>query len=422
MPRVPVLTASFAAPLATLALSLPLAAQGANDCVNAQPISGLGTFAFDNNGANTDGAADCNGLPVRRDVWFDWTAPTTGFHQATLCGGTGLQTRIAAYDGNACPATALLDCDSITCTFQTAVNFSTVAGQHYLIRVGSRQVGVSGSGTFTLQPDPCPPILDDVLEDNDDCASATPVINGLITDLFVSKADADYYVADVAEGATITFDVLFTHSTGDIDIFLTRGDCATVLDTSGSASDDEQVTYTNSSACSETVVLRVEHYAADGIADCNNYDLMVSGAGPGTICDIGTNFCSSTPNSTGAAAVMSASGSNSVAANDLVLEAMPVPVQPGIFFYSAAQASGGSGVPFGNGLRCVGGSGAPVFRLPITVTVGSLMSWAVDYNSLPPGGQVVAGTTFHFQCWFRDPAGGGAGFDLSDGYTITFAP
>jgi hypothetical protein len=30
--------------------------------------------------------------------------------------------------------------------------------------------------------------------------------------------------------------------------------------------------------------------------------------------------------------------------------------------------------------------------------------------------------THRFQCWFRDPAAGGASFDLSNGLEVTFVP
>jgi hypothetical protein len=46
--------------------------------------------------------------------------------------------------------------------------------------------------------------------------------------------------------------------------------------------------------------------------------------------------------------------------------------------------------------------------------------------SVPPAsvgaGAVVAGSTWHFQFWYRNVAGGGALFNLSDGLTAVFAP
>jgi hypothetical protein len=39
-----------------------------------------------------------------------------------------------------------------------------------------------------------------------------------------------------------------------------------------------------------------------------------------------------------------------------------------------------------------------------------------------PTGLVAPGSTWYFQAWFRDPAAGGAAFNLSDGLAVTFCP
>ncbi len=132
---------------------------------------------------------------------------------------------------------------------------------------------------------------------------------------------------------------------------------------------------------------------------------------------IGTNYCASTANSSGGAAVMSASGSASVAANDLVLIAQPLPAGTnGIFFYGPNQIQ----VPFGNGVRCVGGL---TTRRTIEQADGmGVIQHALDNTIAPPQGTIVPGATFNFQSWFRDSMGGGAQFNLSDGLEVTFAP
>ncbi len=128
----------------------------------------------------------------------------------------------------------------------------------------------------------------------------------------------------------------------------------------------------------------------------------------------GTNYCIGAPNSTVAGASMSATGTDSVANNDLVLLAGPVPDQPGVFFYGPDQVQ----VPFGNGFRCVGGQ---LNRLAVEQAAGGVLSHALD-NTSPPAaaGLITPGSTWHFQAWYRDPAAGGANFNLSDGYTILF--
>jgi hypothetical protein len=134
--------------------------------------------------------------------------------------------------------------------------------------------------------------------------------------------------------------------------------------------------------------------------------------------DIGANYCMSTPNSSGFPALIYATGSESIAANNLTLVSGPMDAgQPGLFYYGPNEVQ----VPFGNGFRCVGGS---VFRLfPFAVSsAAGILSYPLNHAALSPAGQISAGQTVKFQAWFRDPAGGGAGFDLSDGLSVTFAP
>ena len=139
--------------------------------------------------------------------------------------------------------------------------------------------------------------------------------------------------------------------------------------------------------------------------------------GPGTLTVAsGANYCTGTVNSTGSGASMSASGSSSVSANDLVLFAALVPDQPGLFFYGPDQVQ----IPFGNGFRCVGGT---VGRLDVHNAVANTLSHDLDVTQPPNAATTItAGTSWNFQCWYRDPAAGGASFNLSDGLEITFQP
>ena len=130
-----------------------------------------------------------------------------------------------------------------------------------------------------------------------------------------------------------------------------------------------------------------------------------------------SNYCISEPNSSGAAGVISASGSFVVGDNDLHLSATGVASnQPGIFYYGPNQTQ----IPFGNGFRCIGGS---VVRLPVVWSDGAgNSSYDPDLTNLPPGGQIDPGSTWNFQYWFRDPIAGGANFDFTDAVQINFCP
>ena len=131
---------------------------------------------------------------------------------------------------------------------------------------------------------------------------------------------------------------------------------------------------------------------------------------------IGTGVCTSTPNSSGSAAFLSAAGSVSVAANSLAFEATPLPANTfGLVYYGPNSVQ----IPFGDGFRCVGGS---LSRLAVSNSgPNGVLSTGVDLT-MPPtaGGQVMAGSTWFYQAWFRDLSAGGAGFNLSDSLRVQF--
>jgi hypothetical protein len=135
--------------------------------------------------------------------------------------------------------------------------------------------------------------------------------------------------------------------------------------------------------------------------------------------DVGTNFCSSTPNSTGDASRISAQGSASVSRNLLQLSADSVPPgKTGLFFYGLGQSQ----TPFGDGFLCISGA-AGYQRLPVTTADGEGFLTSMLDLSLPAhSGQLVPGSSWRFQAWFRDPGAGGSGFNLSDGLQVTFQP
>lgn len=132
------------------------------------------------------------------------------------------------------------------------------------------------------------------------------------------------------------------------------------------------------------------------------------------------SYCSSTPNSSGQAATISWAGSSSLLVNDLSLLASGCPPQRMGLFYSGPVALA---QPFGNGVRCVGGT---VVRLaPLLTDAQGSAAQALDLASValgvsPTGAQ--PGSLLYFQFWFRDPTAGGAGFDLSDGLAVTLCP
>ena len=133
------------------------------------------------------------------------------------------------------------------------------------------------------------------------------------------------------------------------------------------------------------------------------------GADEADIADAGQNYCSAATNSSGGSATISAFGSTSLSGSCFRLFADGLPGTPGLFFYGPNQIQ----VTFGDGFRCVGGA---IRRLPPSPSQNGVLSREVDLSTTP----ISADSTWNFQAWYRDPAAGGAGFNLSDGLEVNF--
>jgi len=145
------------------------------------------------------------------------------------------------------------------------------------------------------------------------------------------------------------------------------------------------------------------------------------GDGSGGFCPCGNLGASDAgcANSSGSGSVLAASGTASVSLDDLVLDVSGLlPGQPALLFVGLNAVNNGNGVPFGDGLRCAGGS---VVRLGVRIPdANGDASWG---PGLQPQGGWQSGDTRRLQCWYRDPGGPcGAGFNLSNGFEISFLP
>jgi len=123
-------------------------------------------------------------------------------------------------------------------------------------------------------------------------------------------------------------------------------------------------------------------------------------------------------NSSGQGAVLSAIGSASISADDLALRGAHMsPNQPGLYFQGNNATGGGSGSPFGDGLRCAGGA---VIRMQVRFSDANGSS--LTTIGLAAKGGCAAGDLKRYQAWYRDPAGSPCGtqFNLTNGYEITW--
>jgi large repetitive protein len=108
-------------------------------------------------------------------------------------------------------------------------------------------------------------------------------------------------------------------------------------------------------------------------------------------------------------------GSASVSANDLTLTVTGAnPTQVGIFLYGAQETF----LPLFNGFLLIN---SPQVRINTITTADAAgnVSLTLDLPTLPAGAQILAGSLWHFQYWYRDNL---SGANFSNRLTILFAP
>ena len=103
-----------------------------------------------------------------------------------------------------------------------------------------------------------PPCVQDVVENNDSCFQATSLGDGLLSNLVASEDDRDFYDFEIEPFGSLTVDLLFSHASGDLDALLREG-CtgAMILDMGMSMTDNEQVSFVNTSNTTVTAILEV---------------------------------------------------------------------------------------------------------------------------------------------------------------------
>ena len=131
------------------------------------------------------------------------------------------------------------------------------------------------------------------------------------------------------------------------------------------------------------------------------------------------------PNSAGPGARLAYVGMPSVTATfyefGLFVNGLP-PGQAGMVFMGRA---GAPPTPLGDGLLCIGtGTGLGLQRFPVRTGSGGSFSEpdvVATSQAFGPAGQITIGSTWHFQAWYRDPAGPcGTGSNVTNGLQVTF--
>lgn len=181
---------------------------GNDACSTPQLVQGATANISFNTGISTTGSQGQNNpaclfggtSAIANDQWYRWTAPASGTVTLQSCGTTGVDTKVAVYNGLGCPASFAIACDDDSCGDQSTVSFQAVSGQNYTFQIGKFPGSPNGSGVFqlSLQP-PGPP--------NDQCITATQVGEGQFT-VNTNDATSDPLVACVP----ITNDVWFRYT------------------------------------------------------------------------------------------------------------------------------------------------------------------------------------------------------------------
>jgi len=123
-------------------------------------------------------------------------------------------------------------------------------------------------------------------------------------------------------------------------------------------------------------------------------------------------------NSLGSGGLLSSTGVASIAADTAVLAGSGMPNSNALFFQGSTQIAS----PFGDGLRCAGGS---VVRLGTKSNVGGASQYPVAGDqSISVRGGALAGNTRYYQVWYRNAAVfcNAETFNLTNGYRLVWAP
>lgn len=237
---------------------------------------------------------------------------------------------------------------------------------------------------------------------------AVPLAPGAYANLHASTANDDAYTLRLPAGTTIRARIDFATAQGDLDLSIEDG---TTMLLSDGLTDQEMLDYTATPPDAyRDVVVRVA--SKSGLTEvCNDYALAID-----VLSGVGTDYCVAGINGHGTGASILAAGSTSVSANQLAFVAQAFPgVNQGRLIAGTTQAQ----IPFGDGFRCVGGA---VVRLGSSTASQGVATYPLDFTT-SAGALLLPGSTWNFQVHYRDlTPPGGAGFNLTNGVTLTLAP
>jgi hypothetical protein len=273
---------------------------------------------------------------------------------------------------------------------------------------------VDYSLSVTSEFDPCGALTGDAFEPNSSCFTAAP-LSATQTGLTVhSWMDQDWYAIDVPARSTLRLRSKSTlhKKVGPMMLWSGCGGNPDFLASSAPWLFD----------LTDPRHFLKWHNAADFGVDTRLLMISNNLHFPQPFCDVyqvefaltlGETYCLPAKNSSGDAALLSASGSTQVGVGTLELSAAPVPANSiGLVFFGPATKAP---TPFGGGWMCTQG---PLLRLPgATTGAAGVLNTSIDWTGTASA--IAAGQSFAFQAWFRDAAANPT-FNLSDGLEIAF--
>jgi hypothetical protein len=262
---------------------------------------------------------------------------------------------------------------------------------------------------------PCLTGGDDIYFPNFNCGSGVALAPGLHPNLFTSKYIKDYFELTVAPGVTLDVTIDCIASAGNVvgylyDPAIVSCDQSSYIASATSSADLKTLSFTNEEAVSRTYELELFIRVWDE-NDCNNYSLLIAGAlgqaaTPFCLGDGTDGFCpcgnlstlgagEGCLNSQGHGAILTALGSNVVAADDMSFAISQArPNQPSMLIQGTAQVL----IPFKDGILCMGN---PTERIEVVFLDAN--GEGATTSSIVTEGGITTGMTRYYQQWYRDP-------------------
>ncbi len=435
----------------TLYLDFPIDVWPLHDDPSSAVAICPGFFHDTSAGADSWDPMSCIG---GRGLWYRYQPAQSGTAIVDLCTQSSLPNAVFDSTLAVFHDTISLGCADDSCMYQASLTFPAMAGQTYLIRA-SDYWDAGGDFNLRLQGPPAA---------ENDCTSLPPLQEGLQLVSLIgaiangssacdagTEPDMSYAFGAPTDG-TLTVTTCGTSDgpgpdMGEDTLLSIHSACppsaANTIACNDNASPPcaadmgvvEDASVETVLVANQRVVVRITRAGPQtseqpivvtatfrpGIAFC-------AGDGSASACPCGNTGAvgHGCAHSSGPGAQLQASGTPSVSADTLRLDASSLPATaPGLYIQGTTLIAAGAGAVFGDGLRCVGGN---VVRLAVRTSSGGASHFGSGDGSgvlvsvkgaVPPVGGIR-----HYQLWFRDaaPFCTSSAFNLSNALSVQWMP